>query len=133
MMNRRIKRQRGQSMVEFALVIPILLILVIAFLDLGRAVYTQSVLANAAREGTRTAVIRTNSVGAIRAAVKANAIGVTVSDSDITIDPESRTAGRPVSVSVTTRFYAITPFVAQLMNDGAGYIDLSSIATMTAE
>lgn len=132
-MSKRIKRHRGQSVVEFALVIPILLLLVIGFLDLGRAMYTQSVLANAAREGARVAIIRTNSVGDIRKAVKANAIGVEVSDSDITIDPESRTAGRPVSVSVTSRFYALTPFIAQFMNSGAGYIDLGSTATMTVE
>lgn len=120
-------------MVEFALVLPILLVLVMGFFDVGRAVYTQSVLANAAREGARAAVIRTNSVGFIRAAVKGNAIGVEVSDSDITIDPESRVAGQPVSVSVATRFYAVTPFVAPIMNNGAGYIDMGSTATMIAE
>jgi len=42
---------QGQGMVEFALVLPILLLLVIGALDLGRAFYMKVVMENSAREG----------------------------------------------------------------------------------
>ena len=45
----------GQSLVEFALVFPIMVIGLVFFLDLGRLVYEYSVLSNAAREGARFA------------------------------------------------------------------------------
>ena len=44
-------RSRGQSLVEFALVIPIFLLLLFGLIDGGRLVYQHSVLSQAAREG----------------------------------------------------------------------------------
>ena len=44
-------RQKGQSLVEFALVLPLLLVLIITAIELGRLFYTQIVITNAAREG----------------------------------------------------------------------------------
>ena len=41
----------GQSMVEFALVLPLLLLLIIGAMDIGRLFYVKMVLTNAAREG----------------------------------------------------------------------------------
>src|SRR6188472_2359657 len=46
---------RGQSLVEFAMVLPILLLVVFGVFDVGRLVYTNSVLSQAAREGARLA------------------------------------------------------------------------------
>ena len=47
---------RGQSMVEFAVLAPIFFLLLLGTIDLGRAIYTYNSIADAAREGTRTAV-----------------------------------------------------------------------------
>jgi len=104
-------REQGQSIVEFALIFMVLILLTLGFLDLGRAVYMQSVLANAAREGARAAIINSSprpTDADIRAAVRANAIGVQLADSDITINPSpQRVPGQPVSVTVTTNYAAI--------------------------
>jgi Flp pilus assembly protein TadG len=51
------KSERGQSMVEFALVLPILLLLLCGIIDFGWLYYNQVMLSNAAREGARYAVI----------------------------------------------------------------------------
>ncbi len=48
--------QRGQSMVEFAVLAPVFFLLLLGTIDLGRAIYTYNAIADAAREGTRTAV-----------------------------------------------------------------------------
>jgi TadE-like protein len=48
---------RGQGLVEFALVLPIILLLMFAVFDAGRAVVQYSALTNAAREGARMAIV----------------------------------------------------------------------------
>ena len=46
-------KRRGQSLVEFALVLPLLVLIVFGVLDLGRAFYALITITNAAREGAR--------------------------------------------------------------------------------
>jgi TadE-like protein len=50
-------RTRGQGLVEFALVVPVMIFLIIAAVDMGRAVVAQNTLANAARHGSRVAAV----------------------------------------------------------------------------
>jgi Flp pilus assembly protein TadG len=54
---------RGQGLVEFALVIPIFLLLLFGLIDAGRLVYQHSVLSQAAREGARLASVEASWVG----------------------------------------------------------------------
>lgn len=55
----KLKRNRkGQSLVEFALLLPLLLFLVMGLFDIGRAVFYYSVLNTAVREGTRYAIVQ---------------------------------------------------------------------------
>lgn len=49
--------ERGQSLVEFALVFPIIVLLVVAFVEVGRAVFAWNTIANAARQGARVAAV----------------------------------------------------------------------------
>jgi len=48
---------RGQSLVEFALVFPIAMLVLMAVFDVGRAVFVYNGLTNAAREGARLAAV----------------------------------------------------------------------------
>ena len=56
--HRRGERARGQSLVEFALVGPLLLVLVFGCVDFGRAYFHENGLTNAAREGLRLAILQ---------------------------------------------------------------------------
>jgi len=47
--------ERGQSLVELALVLPLLLLLVVGIIDFGRAYNNYIIITNAAREGARAA------------------------------------------------------------------------------
>ncbi len=53
--------QLGQTMVEFALVAPVLLLLIGATLDMGRGVLLANLLAGASREAARMAALESNS------------------------------------------------------------------------
>jgi Flp pilus assembly protein TadG len=52
-----LRSEKGQAMVEFALVLPLLLALLCGIVDFGWLYYNQITLNNAAREGARYAVI----------------------------------------------------------------------------
>lgn len=55
---RTYRRSSGQSLVEFALLLPLLLVLVMGIFEIGRAVFYYAVLSTAVREGTRYAIVQ---------------------------------------------------------------------------
>jgi Flp pilus assembly protein TadG len=50
-------KARGQSLVEFALVFPLVMLLILGGIDVARGVYAYNTLANAARHGARVAAV----------------------------------------------------------------------------
>ncbi len=57
-LRRRLSRsESGQALAEFALVVPVLLLMLIGVIEFGRAWNSQQVLTDAAREGCRQAVV----------------------------------------------------------------------------
>lgn len=56
---KRCKREDGQAMVEFALILPIFLLILCGIIDFGWLFYNQLSLNNACREGARYAVVNT--------------------------------------------------------------------------
>jgi Flp pilus assembly protein TadG len=57
-MMRRSRHESGQTMAEFALILPIFFILIFGVLDLGRVVWANSALAHASREAARFAIVQ---------------------------------------------------------------------------
>src|SRR5512139_1149020 len=88
---------RGQAMVEFALALPLLLLLIFGILELGRLVFTYSSVVNASREAVRygsatglkaagSTTLRYADCAGIRAAAKKVSFSANVTDSDIVIN-----------------------------------------------
>jgi TadE-like protein len=76
--------RRGQAMVEFALVIPILILVMMGVFDFGRAIYASSAINNAAREGARLAIVdQTLTHIQDRASQQAVALGIAPTDVDV--------------------------------------------------
>jgi Flp pilus assembly protein TadG len=110
------REDRGAVVIEFALCIPIMLMVVFAVIDFSRAYYTLNNLTSAAREGARVAAIQVDPGSAealanTRAAVKQYAIefgGQTVTDAQISVAFVSP----KVTVTITGyQFQFITPLV----------------------
>src|SRR3990170_3879536 len=87
------KQARGQGMIEFALLIPLLVLIVFGAIDLALAYHAQVTLTNASREGARLAMrINTlfdtdaNKLQAIRQRVvdEAGASGIDIIPGDVT-------------------------------------------------
>jgi Flp pilus assembly protein TadG len=117
-------RQRGQTLVEFAIVIPIFLLLAVVIFDFGRAVYYYNAIHNAAREGARYGAVNylivdgenTADEAGMKGATKNYAIGLGLSDSNVEAGlgiPENAggTENPTVEVIVSYCFVPVTPFV----------------------
>ena len=72
------KDDKGAAAVEFALILPVLILLIGGIVDFGRAMYTEVMLTNASREGARTAIITSATLADVRARASAAAPTITV-------------------------------------------------------
>ncbi|HUY51175.1 MAG TPA: TadE family protein [Streptosporangiaceae bacterium] len=75
--------QRSQALIEFALISPVLLLLLFGIVDIGRAIFYYDTLNHAAREGARTAVRASNQLPTnsdVLATVTTQMIGVPVTE-----------------------------------------------------
>lgn len=93
-------------MVEFALVAPVLLLLVLGIAEFGRAYGIQATVSAAAREGARTMAIE-NDVGAARAAAQDAAPILQLENLSIDVSPGACPVlgtGPPVSATVTVSY-----------------------------
>lgn len=115
-------RQRGalgQSTVEFALSVPLLLLLIFGIIDFGRALNVAVIVSNAAREGVRAGIARGATDDEIRAAARSIAglsgtVNVTISPTQAT-----RKSGDTLTVTVSASFTPVTPFLAALVPGGS--------------
>jgi Flp pilus assembly protein TadG len=67
----RVHGERGAALVEFALALPLLLVVIAGIVDFGFAFQRQEVITNAAREGARLAVLPGYDSTAVEARVRA--------------------------------------------------------------
>lgn len=54
------RHHRGQALVEFALIVPLFVLITIGIFEGGRAIYTYNALSNAVNEGLREAIVNQN-------------------------------------------------------------------------
>jgi len=108
---RSLKREHGQDLIELALVLPLLLIIMMGVLDLGRAFNTYMVLTNGAREGARLGARNPYDVTAINEAALHETRNAGLSDGDVTVSVIPASSGSPVRVTVQYDF----PLLAGLL------------------
>src|SRR5438093_12700167 len=78
---------RGQNLVEFGLVLPILIIMMLGIVDLGFIYFIRGSVENATREAARYASVHppSASIASVQNQVINTVIGVSLSTSDITV------------------------------------------------
>jgi Flp pilus assembly protein TadG len=131
----------GASAVEFALILPLFLLLVLGMVDFGRAYNMQLALTEAAREGVRPIALRepgANATTATRAAIPAGSgiVASTVGVSAVTCPSGALSAPVPnASVTATKSFTFITPGLGALANlaKRAGGSTLGGSFTLTGQ
>jgi len=99
-------KDRGATAVEFALLLPLLLLLVFGIVDFGRAINTQITLTQAAREGARLAALgQPNVVSGTQAA----ATGLSPVTVAVTSCPSGATQTTSAVVKASYLFKFVTP------------------------
>jgi PKD repeat protein len=143
----RNRQSRGQSLVEFALIVPVFLVLLAAALDLGRVFYTTVTMNNAAREGAFQAAVTpqlyvkdqpcnttTNIVVCrVQLETKDSAVTILPQDIDLTCSMSGcpKQAGSMVTVSIEGTFRLITPLLSGIF--GGQTLPMSASATAQVE
>ena len=119
-------REGGQATVEFALLLPFVLLLLAALVEFGLLIADHNRVAAAAREAARAAAVTGDAVLIEEAAEFSGLSGVTVTVSPA---PELRTQGEPVEVTVTYEPEGHLPIAGPLV----GSARLSAAAAMRIE
>lgn len=100
-----IRGNRGNAVLEMALIMPLLLFLCFGITEFGRAWTTVSVITSAAREGARLAVVTAPDIPAVEARVREVCDAAGVDPSAIVVTPpDPNDAQRRVTVRVETQF-----------------------------
>ena len=129
-------RQRGQAVVEFALVVPLLVLLVAGVIDLGNGYQTYIAMTNAAREGAHYGINSGDSSAicahvqqalpsGLSVACDAGNVCYAVNGDGSCAGGGTRGAGKPVCVSIS---YSLPTFMGAVL--GFDTIPLRASATM---
>ncbi len=122
------RKERGQSLVEFVLILPVLLIILAGMLDLGRLYYAYVAVTDAAAEGATYAAIHPE-YAAIPPEDEGNEIVNRAQDASgglikiddrglVGIECPDTALGEPVTVTVSYTFTLAMPFISAMVPDG---------------
>lgn len=134
------RRQRGQALVEFTIILPVFFLIVAGMFDFGLGIYSDLTLVNAAREGARLGVIDPGNTAAIESRVRAMSGNLDASRLNVTVTCERPSGstfsscsapmwlpGDATNVTVDYRYSMFFPFLF------GTEIPLSSVSKMRIE
>jgi Flp pilus assembly protein TadG len=126
-----VRGNRGQSVVEFALVLPLLLLILFGITEFGRAWMTANILTSAAREGARLAVVTGPDVALVQTRVTQVCTAAGVTPASITVSgPDPADPERRVTVTVQVDFQVLA---GDILGDFNGTIPLRATSVMRHE
>jgi len=141
---RNLRSERGAELIEFALVFPLLLMVVLGIVDFGFMFQRMQVMTNAAREGARMAVLPGYATADVKERVKnyveTGGVPTTSNNPDIDVTPWTipttnggpTMAGRRVQVTYTHQYLFIGP-IANLFGGSFTSVPVSGVAIMRNE
>lgn len=145
------KHLNGQTLIEFALIFPLLMFLLVGFFDLGRAIFYYSSLSNAVREAARTGIVKqygeyvdeADFESQITNKVLEYGFGLgSISEDDISVQVTEISEGSEYFeeyIEVTGRFCyePVTPGIISIINttcwNGSRGIELEAVSVMRLE
>ncbi|MEH7352858.1 TadE/TadG family type IV pilus assembly protein [Neobacillus drentensis] len=122
------KSENGQSLVEFALILPVLVMLLFGIVDFGRAFHAYLTIDHAGREAARAASIGKDNA-AVKLIAKNRATSIGLKEDWVDVSTTSRTPGTEVQITITYPFNFITPVLGPLVKT----IQLKDTTVMTVE
>jgi Flp pilus assembly protein TadG len=142
---RRVRSERGAELIEFAIVLPILLLVFVAIVDFGLVFQRFLTISNAAREGARIAVlpgytqtdVQNRVTQYVQQGIGDNTVLPTTTLTPVSVDPPGATPPFPaaqVTVSMTHNYLFLGPVMGLFGGSGSfSSVTLSARATMRTE
>jgi Flp pilus assembly protein TadG len=126
------KNRKGQSLVETALVLPVLLLILTGIIDFSLMFNNYLIVSNASREGARCAIVGstneqiTTAVNTVAQTLDSTKLTITITPSD----KADRVAGTSIKVSIKYTYKMITPVISAILPSP---FNLSAYTTMRCE
>ncbi len=118
---KKVRREDGQAMVEFALILPVFLLILCGIIDFGWLFYNQLSLNNACREGARYAVVNTADDADTQAIINhiENTASTVFANDGVDIEVSYSSPNDPTSGDITVHMEAeisfFTPVLSTIM------------------
>jgi len=115
---KKIFNNRGQSMVEFTLILPIFLILLLGMFDTSRILSTKIVIQNTARNAARVVAVTNSDLSAISeidlgtASLDPNKLNYTITPSE-----SYRSVGENVTIDINYTIDINTPIISNILGE----------------
>lgn len=137
---------RGQALVEFALVVPVLITFIFAIFDLGFYVFVANTVQEASREGARKAIVCTNwqnsqrvIIEQTRGALLGLSASALITPTVVSTPPGASSCsdhvgpshGATIRVTVTFQYTPITLLIAYFVANSP--LTVTGVSTMTVE
>ena len=105
------RNRRGAAAVEFAVVSPVLFLLVFGMIEYGRMVMVQQVITNAAREGARKGVLDASTTSDVTTVVSNYLTSAHITGATTTVSPNppsTATSGNSVTVTISVPYSSVS-------------------------
>jgi Flp pilus assembly protein TadG len=133
-----VRDESGQSVVEFALIVPLICAIVLILVDFGKAMNYWLDLTRVANEGARLAAVNSPvTADSIRARLMSNELrnggsASVVAPADVAISVGGCNVGDPVTVELTSDYHWVS-FPDWMPLGGGGILRIKGKATMRLE
>ena len=128
-----VSRRKGTTLVEFAIVAPLVFLFIFGLVEFGRMVMVHQIITNAAREGARRGILEQTTADEVHTIVDNYLAGSSISGAAVTVTPGSFDQvgfGTPITVGVSVPFDQVSWLPAPWFLGG---VNLSVQSTMRAE
>ncbi|WP_066314429.1 TadE/TadG family type IV pilus assembly protein [Bacillus sp. FJAT-29814] len=123
------KSEKGQSMVEFALILPLLILMLFGIIDFGRIFHAYLTIDHAGREAARAASIGKDDTFIKQKAVD-NGVSISLKGTNVAISPTgTKKSGDNVTITITYPINFLTPVIGNVV----GPITLKDTTVMRVE
>ena len=122
------RSEDGQELVEYAILLPVLLLLLFGIMEAGGLIYSYNTIANAAREGARYGATHPGDVDGVEDAARRLATGL--NEEALTVD--TTMDGTRVRVEVGYSYGLTVAMIVQAFG-GNSTVGLTAVSTMRSE
>jgi len=128
---KQINNRKGQAMVEFVLILPVFLLLLLGMVDLSRVISANFVIENATRSAARVGVVSISDTDIVTAIEDGtDSLDETTITYIITPSEGTRGSGDELSVEINYTVDILTPIISNVLGNS---IPISGKTTMRVE